>query len=263
MQTSLNGDISFANLEHVSKEAGIPEVIFHLAGGSSVPHSLRIPHEDFKRTVTSTSELMDWVRANAPQTTVVLASSAAVYGTGHSKPINELAEAVPYSPYGYHKRMAEMVCESYSKNFGLKTRVVRLFSVYGPELRKQLLWDTCQKLSTGATNLLMNGSGQERRDWLHVTDCVSLLCKIAESEGPFCVVNGGTGVATSVEQIVQQLCQDWGEAISFMFTCQKRRGDPTDLVADAARAHEFGWNPSINLQDGIREYVQWFRKCVH
>jgi len=262
LTSSLNGDVSFANLDRVAEESGVPEVIFHLAGGNSVGPSLRIPQEDFRRTVASTCELLDWVKTNAPQTTIVLASSAAVYGSDHCERIYETSVAMPYSPYGYHKRMAELLCESYAKNFGLKTRVVRLFSVYGPELRKQLLWDTCQKLSTGIAKLVMHGSGNENRDWLHVSDCAAFLCKLAEADSVHCVVNCGTGIATPVNKIVEAICHNWDESIEYTFNGQARPGDPTDLVADTTKANSMGWTPNVEWQTGIAEYVHWFRKTV-
>ncbi|MCC6511350.1 MAG: NAD(P)-dependent oxidoreductase [Pirellulaceae bacterium] len=271
MKSSLNGDVSFANLNRVASETCTPDVIFHLAGGNSVAPSLRIPQEDFRRTAFSTCELLDWVRTHAPGTLVVLASTAAVYGAGHSGPISELESPTPYSPYGYHKRMAEMLCESYSNNFGLKTRIVRFFSVYGPELRKQLLWDTCQRLAAGQRHLQMQGTGNENRDWLHVSDCVAFLVTVAQAHfsdnfanhtSVNSAINCGTGLATSVRQVIELVCQQWGEGVTSSFSGQRRAGDPTDLVAQTTQALALGWTPKVHWQQGIAQYVQWFRQHV-
>lgn len=54
----------------------------------------------------------------------------------------EQARLTPFSPYGAHKLMMEILCQSYATNFDLQIVIPRLFSVYGTELRKQLLWDT-------------------------------------------------------------------------------------------------------------------------
>jgi UDP-glucose 4-epimerase len=131
----LNGDVSKRNLDIVQADMGKPEVVFHLAGGSSVGPSLAAPEEDFRRSVLSAAELLEWARLAAPEVRLVLASSAAVYGAGHSHAISETDALVPYSPYGTHKRIAEELFESYGKNFGLNVAMVRLFSVYGTELK--------------------------------------------------------------------------------------------------------------------------------
>lgn len=259
---SVNGDVSFSNLNRIANEYGKPEEIYHLAGGSSVGPSLRIPEEDFKRTVASTCELLDWVRLNTLDTPVVIASSAAIYGAGHSGPIIENAATAPFSPYGYHKRMAELLCESYSRNFGLKTRVIRLFSVYGPELRKQLIWDTCRRLSESTKPLEMNGTGYEKRDWLHISDCVAMLSRAATLDELHTTVNGGTGKATTVAEIVTELGRLWDDRPSPVFNGISRTGDPTDLIADTTYALQLGMKPNKGWKTGMAEYVEWFRKAV-
>jgi UDP-glucose 4-epimerase len=262
MIASINGDVSFSNLNRIANEFGMPKEIYHLAGGSSVGPSLRIPEEDFKRTVASTCELLDWVRLNAIQTPVVIASSAAVYGAGHSGPIAENVSTTPFSPYGYHKRMAELLCESYSNNFGLRTSVVRLFSVYGPELRKQLIWDTCRRLAESDKPLEFNGTGFEKRDWLHISDCVAILSRAATLDEPHAKLNGGTGIATTVAEIVTELGRLWDDRPRPTFTGISRTGDPTDLIADVTYAAQLGMKPLKEWKTGMAEYVRWFRKAV-
>src|SRR5688572_19615846 len=137
----LNGDIQPGNLRQLAQGHGRPEVVYHLAGGSSVGAAVAGPLEDFARSVTTTAELLDWVRLESPDTRVVAASSAAVYGEGHVGPITEGVETKPASPYGYHKLVMEYLCRSYAATYGLKVALPRMFSVYGAGLQKQLLWD--------------------------------------------------------------------------------------------------------------------------
>jgi UDP-glucose 4-epimerase len=260
IRSTLNGDVAGANLDRLAEEHGMPDAIFHLAGGSAVGPSMRVPTEDFRRTANSTCELLDWVRVHTPKTPVILASSAAVYGANHAQAIAECDATLPFSPYGYHKRMAELLCDSYSHNFGLQTRIVRLFSVYGPYLRKQLLWDTCQRLKYAPQPLVMNGSGNEVRDWLHVRDCVALLRQVAECSSTQRYFNGGTGVPTPVHSVVKELCVQWGGRVEPEFNGQSRPGDPHSLVANNAQAASIGWSPKTDWKQGVAEYVDWFRR---
>ena len=96
----LNGDIQSGNLRLLQQTSGTPDVVYHLAGGSSVGVALANPREDFTRTVATTAELLEWLRVDAPQARLVAVSSAAVYGSGHDGPIAEGATLAPYSPYG-------------------------------------------------------------------------------------------------------------------------------------------------------------------
>jgi UDP-glucose 4-epimerase len=260
VHSCLNGDITAANLDTLMQQYGAPDVIFHLAGGSSVGPSLVTPMEDFRRSVETASELLEWCRLHSPDSAVVMASSAAVYGAGHQGVIAETAASTPYSPYGFHKRMTELLLESYAHNFGMRVAVVRLFSVYGVELRKQLLWDACSRLSDGCKTLTLGGTGGELRDWLHVRDAVRILTlawKQASSNG--FVLNGGTGLPIAVKTIANKLCELWGIEEAPIFSGIARIGDPLSLVADTTKLEKFGFLPECRLEDGLAEYMAWFK----
>lgn len=256
-----NGEIEAANLSQLMHVSGVPEVVYHLAGGSSVGASFQNPQEDFCRTVESSARLFEWLRLNAPDASVVSVSSAAVYGAGHAGLIAENAVISPYSPYGIHKSMMESLCHSYAENFGLRVMIVRLFSVYGAGLEKQLIWDLCSKLAqAGSEPVMLGGSGRELRDWLHVSDAATLLwlartrCDDASS-----IINGGTGIATSISEVAGLVCEAWGGAPGVEFSGIARKGDPYSLVADCVVATQLGFKPSVTLPEGIHAAVHWFK----
>jgi UDP-glucose 4-epimerase len=260
----INGDVSQANLDRLARRADLPQVIFHVAGGSSVGLSLQTPEEDFRRSVESTLQLLEWVRNHAAETRVVLASSAAVYGGGYSRPIREDDLPSPYSPYGYHKRFSELLFESYARNFGVRTATLRLFSVYGPHLRKQLLWDLCSRLKTYPEVLRLAGTGDEQRDWFHVEDAAAYLAAIAQrASADGVVLNAGSGAGTSVRDIAGQVCAAWGHAPQLAFSGAGRPGDPACLVADVQRASAVGLRPSVEWRAGVGDYVAWFQRAEH
>ncbi len=237
---------------------GIPELVVHCAGGASVPMSMERPGEDFERSVGSTAAVLDYVRRRAPSARVVLPSSAAVYGsTGHA-PASESRTPRPESVHGFHKLMAEQLCLEYGRFHGVASAVVRLFSVYGPGLRKQLLWDACGKLSRGER--AFTGSGVEARDWVHVEDAASLLVRAGARASAAClVVNGGTGHAVSVREIVAEVASALGSDAP-TFSGAPRPGDPDRLVADPGLARDLGWRPAKVWRDGVREYCAWFQR---
>ena len=257
----LNGEVSAANLDALKREHGSPSQIFHLAGGSAVAPSFAAPAEDFNRSVVAAMTIGEWVRNHSPRAQVVMASSAAVYGSGHVGAIAEFAECHPYSPYGFHKRMSELALESYAKNFSLNIKIVRFFSVYGTELRKQLLWDTCTKLQRSPTSRLqLGGNGRELRDWIHVEDAVEVLTLAASMEDPsFVVLNGGTGTSTPVSDVAHLIMQAWGGVEGVDFSNQSRAGDPQSLVANAKKLAAMGKTSFKPLRAGIEEYVSWYK----
>lgn len=258
-----NGEIDAANLDMLAARYGPPSAVFHLAGGSSVGQAMGQPLEDFSRTVASTARLLEWLRVHSPNSRLVAASSAAVYGSNHAGPIPEGAALTPISPYGQHKLMMEQLCRSYATAFGIRSTVARLFSVYGPNLRKQLLWDICSRLEQGERELILGGTGAEIRDWCDVRDVVRLLAAlgVAPQEPSFRLINGGSGRAICVADIAKVLIGHWGHA-SVRFSGIQRAGDPFSLLADDEALREMGFEWRIAAEQGISDYVKWFRERV-
>lgn len=238
-----------------------PDLVVHCAGGSLVSRSFDAPREDFERSVSSTSSVLEYLRLHAPDSRLIFPSSAAVYGAASSFPIKTTATAQPLSPYGVHKRAAEDLCRAYSSHFGVRTVILRLFSLYGAGLRKQLLWDGCRRLSDGSTQF--GGTGNELRDWLHVDDAAELVVASAEFASIACpVANGGTGIGTRVRDILTVLANTISPGTEIRFAGVGRAGDPTAYVADITEAQAWGWRPRINWQSGVRAYAQWYGECV-
>jgi UDP-glucose 4-epimerase len=158
----------------------------------------------------------------------------------------------------------EQLCRSYAVTFGVRSTVARLFSVYGPNLRKQLPWDICSRLQAGERNLVLGGTGAEVRDWTDVRDVARLLAEIDGRPPPesFQVINAGSGVGTTVARVAAILAECWGGSTSVRFSGVVRAGDPPSLLADNAmlRALPFDWK--IPVEQGFADYVSWFKDQV-
>lgn len=263
----VNGDVCLGNLRALQAQLQ-PDVVFHLAGGATVSAAIANPREDFLRTVASTIELLEWIRLDLPKARLIAVSSAAIYGSGNHGPIKEDIDRVPYSPYGYHKHIMELLCHSYGETYGLDFRVARLFSVYGPQLKKQLLWEICTRLAVGESPIVLGGTGQELRDWIHVKDVVAALELISFDTSPALSgqsINIGTGVGTPVRIIAQILIDAWQQSSNIRekpvlhFSGESRRGDPFSLVADPTRLMRTGFSWNVPLVVGVESFVDWFR----
>jgi UDP-glucose 4-epimerase len=237
--------------------AGEPDLIVHCAGSGSVGFSMTHPYQDFARTVNSTAAVLEYIRLYSTGTALIYPSSAAVYGVAARLPINESDLPGPVSPYGVHKLMAEQLCKSYASNHGVSCAIVRFFSLYGEGLKKQLLWDACNRASSGETTF--GGTGEELRDWLHVDDAAALVAKAAECASIHCpTINGGSGCAVTVREFLIALFSHFAGSRTPNFSGNPRPGDPPGYHASVVVARELGWTPRISWQEGLRKYVQWF-----
>ncbi|RWK30144.1 MAG: SDR family oxidoreductase [Mesorhizobium sp.] len=254
-----SGGVTARTLDAALAAHGRPAAVYHLAGGATVGQSIADPLKDFEQSVVSAACVLDFLRRHAPDASVVLASSAAVYGGGHFGPIRVDAALDPYSPYGYHKRMVEELGRSYCGAYGQLVSVARLFSVYGEGLRKQLLWDLCGRLAAGETDIVLGGTGTEMRDWHHVSDVVRLIHRILPAGEPrFAVYNGGAGAPASVSTISRMVLEAWGGNHRLSFSGKSRRGDPVNLISDPSGVPD-GLQLQVPLIRGIAGYVDWYR----
>lgn len=251
----VEGDVSLSNL---GKLGTMPSLIVACAGGSSVGASVSEPYLDFQRTVNATVAILEFMRLHCSNAALVYPSSAAAYGVVEQLPIREDSPLCPSSPYGVHKKIAEEIIAEYSRFFGLKTIIVRLFSVYGEGFRKQLLWDACHRIAANETTFF--GTGDETRDWIHAADAADLLVQAAGYAAPNCpVVNGAYGEPVTVRDILTQLFMLMNRGDRPQFSGEVRSGDPLHYHADTSKTMSWGWQPSINWQEGLRRYVSWFK----
>ena len=250
-------DVTLQTLRQYADE---PTALIHCAGGGSVAFSINDPLADFERTVGSTAHVLEYVRTSAPFCRVVYPSSASVYGAVETVPIRENCSTAPISQYGIHKLMAEQMVASYSRQFGMSAAIVRLFSIYGCGLHKQLLWDACRKFASHDT--IFMGTGDEVRDWLHVDDAATLLMSAAEHASPECpVVNGGSGEGVTVRDVLLHLGYNLLQAeVLPSFSGMPRAGDPTRYIADIEVSKAWGWLPTRQWLEGVEEYATWWKR---
>ena len=233
--------------------------IIHCAGTGTVASAYSDPRTEFQRTVDSTSSALEFVRLFQPSCRFVYISSAAVYGGSNEKKIAEGSPLHPVSPYGYHKKISEDICSLYHNFYKVKVSIVRLFSVYGEGLKKQLLWDASNKFSKKDHKFY--GTGNELRDWIHAEDAAILiaLASLSKKQKSFEIYNGGNIQATT-EEILCQLGDILGKQKKPIFNGKTHLGNPAILIGSCDYAkRELGWQPTINLQEGLGRYVKWLK----
>lgn len=251
----LNANVSLDSLVSLDEQF---ELVVHCAGNGSVGYSLKHPLQDFQKTVHSTADLLEYVRLNCPQAAVIYPSSAGVYGCKEDAPIRESDPLTPISPYGVHKRIAEDLLRSYSDTFGIRVAVIRFFSIYGPGLTKQLLWDAAARLSAPGTGPAeFWGTGGETRDWISSSDAAKLVATVAQTQERFLVLNGASGVRCTVRDTLLLLRETLGTSRDIVFNNIVRAGDPLYYHADISRAQSLGWRAQVDLRTGLQAYVRW------
>lgn len=237
------------------------DLIIHCAGSGSVGKVIENPTTEFTNTLESTQVLLEYVRTKQFQARLIYTSSSAVYGTNHSLPIKESSALEAMSLYGVHKELAEQLCQYYVKLYDMKISIIRFFSIYGPGLKKQLLWDACNKIVNSQNKeLVFFGTGEEVRDFIEINDVLILIEKSSLAKEPFLILNGGTGEKTRVKEIIQILVKLLSCECEISFNNTVRIGDPKYLCADITKSQAYEWNPKVKLIEGLKTYVQWYKE---
>lgn len=239
-----------------------PHVLIHCAGRASVPAAMQDPHADFHDGPVLTFELLETLRRNLSECAFILLSSAAVYGNPSHLPVYEDAPLQPVSAYGYHKWQSEMICAEFANVFGLRTASARVFSAYGPGLRRQVMWDIVYKALT-QSEVRLQGTGQESRDFIHVQDVARGLETILTNaplrgEG----YNLGSGVETSIGDLAHLLLREIKNAPLLAFSGELPLGTPKNWQADIQQISKLGFQPQVVLDDGISNFVAWCRSEI-
>lgn len=239
--------------------------ICHLAGGASVLASVNDPYADFSSLLPGTVKLALYITKFQKQARIFLFSSAAVYGNPLTLPINEDTPVLPISPYGIHKSMAESILLNYARVFGLSVTIFRVFSVYGVGLRKQLIWDVCNRAisaaAKGEKEIILFGTGNETRDFIYVEDlCEAVITLVnMHSDNETKVYNIASGKESSISEVANCLVKHLNVDLDIKFDGNVPKGDPANWSADIERLSGVGFKTKHSLDEGLKHVASWIK----
>lgn len=238
-----------------------PDYIINCAGKANVPDSIIHPEEDLQENTLLVNRVL-WALAQNEMTNVrfIQLSSAGVYGNPERLPIVEDDVCKPLSPYALHKKMAEDTCLFFRRVYSLDIRILRIFSVYGPGLRKQIFWDFYQKIKKNG-ELEVWGTGNESRDYIYIDDLMdAILISLFDGDDSLCIMNVASGIEVKISEAVYIFADKIGlskERISFNGIV--RLGEPLNWCADISLIKSKGFCAKFDMETGIEQYVKWLK----
>lgn len=240
------------------------DAVIHLAARKRVDESVARPAWYFRQNIGSLAVLLEAMQ-EARVDQLVFSSSAAVYGATDGAAIRETDAVEPINPYGASKLMGEQLIQAATKAFTLRAASLRYFNVAGsgaPELGDTAVLNLVPmvfaKLDAGDSPIVFGddyptADGSCVRDFVHVSDLaeahLAALNHVASSEPGHVVMNVGTGVGSSVLQVVNEILAASGSSAS-VAVATRRQGDPAAVVADPSFIQELtGWCAQRTLAD--------------
>jgi UDP-glucose 4-epimerase len=238
------------------------EVVFHLAASVGNKRAIDHPLLDSEINVIGTLVVLEAARA-AGARKIVASSSAGIFGELKTLPIREDHVLEPDTPYGASKLCMEKQCLAYAKLYPMEAVCLRYFNVYGPNQRFDAYGNVIPKFvfqMLRGEELVVFGDGEQTRDFVNVADVVQANIRAALARGVSGAFNIGSGTRITINDLVDRIVRISGDRPKTRFG-PPRAGDVRDSLADISAARSaFGFEPSVDLEDGLREYITWARE---
>ncbi|WP_036877786.1 NAD-dependent epimerase/dehydratase family protein [Xylanibacter oryzae] len=235
------------------------DVCINCSGAANVPFSMEKPFNDFRLNTYNVLKLLEAIRLFSPECKFINMSSAAVYGNPISLPVSENSKTQPVSPYGCHKIMTEMICREYSSFWNVQTCCLRIFSAFGPRLKKQIFWDMYKKFKEQDTIELW-GTGSESRDFIYISDIIDVIdLAIKNSTFKSEIVNVANGCQITISDLAYIFVKLLGTEKKVVFNNVVRVGDPINWEADISIIKSWGYKQKVNIEEGVEKYIIWLK----
>lgn len=238
------------NLKNLKKLKFNFDVIVFSAGSGTVSLSIKKPKVDYDKNVTSIKETLEYIRLYKKRPALIFISSAAVYGNSIKK-----GALRPISNYGKHKILAEKSIINFTKKNKIKSIILRFFSIYGPGLKKQLIWDAISKFKK--KKFIFHGDGNEVRSWMFVDDAIKLIILSYNylSFKPL-ILNLSSGENISVRMILSKLLKILKINEKIVFNNIISKSNPIYLAYKDIHSKKIGLRKFIKIDEGLKKYVK-------
>lgn len=266
--TGLEMDITNPATYQQSLQDIQPDFVVHLAAIASVPYALAHPEETRQVNVEGARTLLQAVKTYSPLTKVVVVSTSDIYGHGSDVPMPELAlaDCTPNNPYAVSKWDMEKIVEAEFNDFTIR---VRPFTHVGPGQALGFVTadfaSQIARIEAGLQEpLLKVGNLTAKRDFTDVRDVVRAYRLIMEKGVVGAVYNVASGKPVAIQEILDSLLGMASVKISVEPDPAKQRPSDTPVfVGNAARLYALtGWKPTIELQQSLREILDYWRDKV-
>src|SRR5260370_5346978 len=242
-----------------------PDVVNHHAAQSEVPKSVADPGHDAHVNVVGGLNVLRACIDNSVRKVIFSSTGGALYGEPDVVPADEDHPIRPLSPYGTSKFAFEQYLATFERTFKLRFTTLRYANIYGA--RQDFFAEEGRVIAIFASRMIeekpvtIDGDGNQSRDMLHVGD-VAMANLAALEKGDGGTYHISTGIPGTVNDLFRKLATLTEYKLEPRFG-PSRKGDVYRIALDNTRARqELGWEPRIQLEEGLRLTVDYFREQI-
>lgn len=259
-------DITDRNAVYGIFESERPDIAVNFAAESHVDRSLDDPEIFLKTNITGTSVIMDACLKYGTKRFHQI-STDEVYGDlPLDRPdllFTEESPLRPSSPYSASKTSADLLAMAYHRTYGLNVTISRCSNNYGPCQHIEKLIPLMITNALADKPLPVYGSGENVRDWIHVSDHCSAVDLIIHSGRNGEIYNIGGSCEMRNIDIVRLICRELGKSETLISHVADRKGHDLRYAIDSSKLRsELGWYPKIKFADGIRDTIEYYKSLA-
>ena len=247
---------SITDVEIVDKTVRDQDAVVHMAARVNVDESIDSPVSFLTVNVLGTYNVLEAIRKVG--TRLVLASTCEVYGSSNPSPLTERSDLRPHSPYAASKAGADRLCYAYYKTYGVDVTIVRPCNIYGERQKSGTggaVVPIFASLAAQGEPLTVFGTGEQRREYMHVSDVVAayeLILGRDDLSGE--VLNVGSGETVTIKEIADFISAKTGVGIQYR---PARPGEVPGFELDSSLVWQLGFAPKVKFRDGLARYLDW------
>ena len=234
------------------------DIVYHFAAESHVDTSIKNALPFMETNFIGTYNVLEAVRLhNTPH--LVHISTSEVYGTALSTEMSEEHPLNPQSPYAAAKAGADRLCYAYFKTYNLPITIIRPFNNYGPRQYPEKLIPHFYTQAISNKTLGVYGDGRATRDWLYVMDHAEALSVLLEKKFPGEVINLGTGVDVSVNEIADLILKALKKPEHLRRQIEDRPGHVRKHVSSIEKAKKLlNCKAKTSFKEGLKRTLEWY-----
>ena len=263
----IQGNFTNKNLiTKIIKENNI-DVIFHLGAITQVLDSLKKPYNTYLTNITGTINLLENIRAINKKIIFIYSSSDKAYGeVRNRKEYKEGHSLDPTYPYDVSKSSSDLICQSYSKTYGIKVGIIRSGNIYGPgdfnlkRLIPEVILSTIEN-----KNFVIRSDGKSTRDYVFVEDVVDAYLKLfkylKKSKDELKIYNVSSRFNYSALEIANMIVKKMGKAKLKPIILNNSKQELNFQRLNYSKIQrELNWKPKTKFETGIKKTVDWYVK---
>jgi len=254
-------DIRSEKLEDVFQKEKI-DVVNHLAAQMDVRQSVSDPKFDASVNVLGGLNIFESARKHRVKKVIFSSTGGAIYGEQDYFPADEEHPMRPLSPYGITKLCTEKYLFFYKAVYGINYVILRYANVYGPRQNPHgeagVVAIFCNKMLKDEQPVI-NGDGKQTRDYTFVDDVVKANLLALKYDGSN-IYNIGTSVESDVNKLFLELRNHLKPSCPEQHTKAKAGEQQRSVISYKKIESELGWKPTVQLEEGLRLTVEYFKK---